>query len=220
MKTKTSTEKTTLQVANDIKSAIVTGELKPGQRLVEAQLCGLFGVKRNRVREALRILNVEGFVEITPNVGAAVRGFSKLDIENTYDLESALDGLAVRLATPFLTPDQLNQMEGLLEKMETTDKPKRYALYNDDFHSLFSAHSGNERLVTMCENLRMSIKVFGHRSFFVPGQIDASNAEHRLIFHAVSAKRPQLAEQIMRDHVIEAKNRLLIFAQKHDCENQ
>ena len=220
MKIKKNAEKTTKsfqQVADDIKSAIVTGELKLGQRLVEAQLCELFGVKRNRIREALRILEVEGFVQITPNVGAAVRGFSRLDLENTFDLQSTLDGLAVRLATPFLTNDRLTNMEKLLEKMESTEKQTMYARYNEDFHRIFCTYSGNERLVTLSANMRMSIKVFGDRTFFVPGQIAASNAEHREIFRAVAAKKSQRAEQIMRDHIIDAKNRLLIFLQKHDA---
>ncbi|MFA5906081.1 MAG: GntR family transcriptional regulator [Desulfobacula sp.] len=206
--------KTVLQIADNIKSAIVTGELKPGQRLIEVQLCKLFDVKRNKIREALRILDVEGFVQITPNVGAAVRGFSRQDIESTYDIQSVLDGLAVRLATLFLTTEQLSSLENLLYKMESTDKLELYAKYNEDFHGLFAAYSGNDRLTALCKNMRINIKAFGDRSFFVPGQMAASNSEHREIFRAVSAKKPQEAEQIMRSHVIDAKNRLLIYLQK------
>ena len=203
--------KTIQQLVDDIKSAIITGKLNPGQRLVEARLCELFSVKRNRVRDAFRILEVEGFVQITPNVGAAVRGFSRKDVENTYDLQSILDGLAVRLATPLLRNKQLNDLEDLLGKMESTDNLMLFAQYNDSFHKLFCTHSGNERLVKLSENLRVNIKVFGHRSFFVPGQIAASISEHREIFRTVSAKKAQKAEQIIRDHVIDAKNRLLNF---------
>jgi DNA-binding GntR family transcriptional regulator len=201
-------------VADDITAAIVTGELKPGQRLVEMQLCDQFNVKRNRIREALRKLEHEGFVTITPNVGAVVAGLSRVDVENTYDILSVLDGLAVRLATPFIALDQLDNLEGLLSRMEGTDKFTIYARYNDEFHSLICSYSENKRLISQSKNMRLNIKVSGYRSFSVPGQIAVSNAEHRKVVQAIKEKKSQQAEQIMRDHVIDAKIRLLTYLQK------
>jgi len=197
------------EVADDIKAAIATGELKPGQRLVESQLCELFGLKRNRIREALRKLEHEGFVKITPNVGAVVAEFSQRDIEHIYDLLSVLDGLSVRLATPFITGDQFKNLETLVKRMEATDKLSLFSGYNDDLHSLFCTYSENSRLISFAENLRLSIKAFGYRSFYVPGQIATSNTEHRKILQAIKTNKPLLAERIMRDHVIDAKNRLI-----------
>ena len=182
-------------MADNIKTAIATGELKPGQRLVESQLCDLFVVKRSRIREALRKLEHEGFVKITPNVGAVVAEFSRGDIEHIYDLLSVLDGLAVRLATLFITPEQIQKLESLIERMEATDKRSLFSEYNDDLHNLFCSYSENSRLISFTDNLRLSIKAFGYRGFYAPGQVESSNAEHRKILQAVKEKKDLQAER-------------------------
>lgn len=197
------------EVADGLKAAIATGELRPGQRLVEAQLCELFGATRNRIREALRKLEHEGFVKIIPHVGAMVAEFSQGDAEQIYDLLSVFDGLAVRLATPFITSGQIEKLEALLEKMEATDRLAKFSGYNDELHSSLCTYSENGRLVKLADNLRLSIKAFGYRSFYAPGQIAASNAEHREILQAMKENKPLRAEKIMRDHLIDAKNRLI-----------
>ena len=197
------------EVADSLKTAIVKGELKPGQRLVEVKLCELFSVKRNTVREALRKLEHDGFVKITPNIGAVVAEFTRTDIEQVYDLLSVLEGLAVRLATPFITAEQIEGLGALIERMEATDKLAPFARYNDDLHTMFCMYSENSRLISITENLRLGMKAFGLRSFHTPGQIVASNTEHKAILEAIKQNKPVRAERIMRDHVVDAKTRLI-----------
>ncbi len=201
------------EVAKEIMTAIATGALKPGQRLVEASLCELFGVKRNKIREALRKLEHDGFVNITPNVGAVVSEVSRIDIEQMYDLLGVLDGMAVKVVTPCM-PEQLAGLEAILDKMEATDDPALYADYNNEFHSLLAAYTENSRLMKVAENLRLSIMAFGFRSFFVPGQIAASNKDHRKVLQAIKENKPDKAEKIMRKHVLDAKNRLIKWMYK------
>jgi DNA-binding GntR family transcriptional regulator len=198
-----------LEVADAVKAAIATGQLKPGQRLVEAQLCQLFGVKRSRVREALHKLEHDGFVRIISNVGAIVAEFSRSDVEYIYDLLSVVDGLAVRLATPFVTSEQWESLEALVERMKATDNLALFSQCNDDLHTRFCIYSENGRLISFEENLRLSIKAFGYRSFYARGQVEASNAEHRQILQAMKENKPLRAERIMRSHIGHAKNRLL-----------
>ncbi len=201
------------EVAKEIMTAIATGALKPGQRLVEASLCELFGVKRNKIREALRKLEHDGFVNITPNVGAVVSEVSRIDIEQMYDLLGVLDGMAVKVVTPCM-PEQLAGLEAILDKMEATDDPALYADYNNEFHSLLAAYTENSRLMKVAENLRLSIMAFGFRCFFVPGQIAASNKDHRKVLQAIKENKPDKAEKIMRKHVLDAKNRLIKWMYK------
>jgi DNA-binding GntR family transcriptional regulator len=201
------------EVAKEIMTAIATGALKPGQRLVESSLCELFGVKRNKIREALRKLEHDGFVNITPNVGAVVSEVSRIDIEQMYDLLGVLDGMAVKVVTPCM-PAQLAGLEAILDKMEATDDPALYADYNNEFHSLLAAYTENSRLMKVAENLRLSIVAFGFRSFFVPGQIAASNKDHRKVLQAIKENKPDKAEKIMRKHVLDAKNRLIKWMYK------
>jgi len=202
------------EVAKEIMKAIATGALKPGQRLVEVQLCELFDVKRNKIREALRKLEHEGFVNITPNVGAVVSEVSRIDIEQMYDLLSVLDGMAVRLVTPCVMPEQLASLEAVLDKMEATDDPALFADHNNEFHTLLCSYSENGRLMKVADNLRLSIMAFGFRSFFAPGQIAASNRDHRKALQAIKENKPEKAEKIMRKHVLDAKNRLIKWLYK------
>jgi DNA-binding GntR family transcriptional regulator len=197
------------EVTNELKRTIASGERKPGQRLVEAQLCESFGVKRSLIREALRKLAHEGFVKITSNVGASVVEFSRDDIEQVYDLLSVLEGLAVRLATPFVTESQLLEIEELLKLMEGTDTQPAFSQYNDELHVLLCALSGNKRLIALTDNLRLSKSAFGYQSLFVPRQTAISNDEHRKILQAIKDNEPVEAERLMRNHLVNAKNLLI-----------
>jgi DNA-binding GntR family transcriptional regulator len=195
-------------------AAIATGKFKPGQKLVELQLCELFGVKRSKVREALRKLEHDGFVKITRNIGAVVSKFSRRDMEEIYDLLAVLEGMAVRIATPFVPPELLERLEILLDKMEATADPALISDLNGEFHSLLVSYSENRRLIKATGNLRMSITAFGIRSFFVPGQIAASHRDHRKIVEAIRENKEEKAERMMRQHLITSKNRLIKWIYK------
>jgi DNA-binding GntR family transcriptional regulator len=197
------------EVADTLRNAIANGERKPGERLVESQLCELFGVKRSVIREGLRKLAHEGFLKITPNVGASVTEFSRQDVEQVYDLLAVLEGLAVRLATPFITEEQILQIEELLKGMEGADDQRLFFSYNDTFHATICALSGNSRLLSMTDNLRLSRRAFGYQSLFVPGQTGSSKDDHRRILQAMKDNDPVQAEQLMRDHLFNAKIRLV-----------
>lgn len=197
------------EVANEIMEAIAKGELEPGQRLVETHLMKLYGVKRNKIRMVLNKLEHDGFVKIIPHAGAIVAEFSHTDIEQIYDLLSVLDGLAVRLITPFITVEQLGNLEKLLEQMEATDNSAIIADYNDKFHKLLCIYSENDRLINFSDKLNLNITAFGYRSFHVPGQVEATIAEHRKIFQAIKENNPEKAEKLMRKHLIDAKKRLI-----------
>lgn len=202
------------EIAKNLMKAIAEGQFKPGQRLVELQLCELFGVKRSKIREALRKLEHDGFVNITRHVGAVVSKFSRRDIEEIYDMLAVLEGMAVRIATPFITAEQLKYVEAILEKMENTDDPVLFSDLNGEFHFLLNSYSENRRLIKATEGLRLSIPAFGFRSFFAPGQIAASLQDHRLIFDAIKNNKGEKAEKMMRKHLIDAKNRLIKWIYK------
>ena len=94
-------------VFNTLRQAILTGELKPGERLMEIHLANKLGVSRTPIREAIRKLELEGLVNIIPNKGAYVTGISDKDVHDIYMIRSMLEGLCVRWATEHITQDQL-----------------------------------------------------------------------------------------------------------------
>src|SRR3569833_1070557 len=85
-------------VTAELRRLILQGELLPGERLVEDRLAERLGVSRNPVREAIRVLAAEGFVEVTPRRGAAVSRLSPEEAEELFDVRMALEGLSARLS--------------------------------------------------------------------------------------------------------------------------
>jgi DNA-binding GntR family transcriptional regulator len=202
------------QIAETLASEIACGALKPGNRLVEGHLCERFRAKRNRIRDVLRELERDGFVEIIPNVGARVAALTQKEIEQIYDLLGALEGLAVQVITPFVTATQLERLGLLLDKMDVTDSPAQFLEHNHEFHWLLTSWSENERLVKFTDILRRNQKRFATQSFLIPGQIQASRVDHRKIFEAMKHGKPVEAERLMRSHLLRAKNRLIKYMNK------
>ncbi|MGD0915869.1 MAG: GntR family transcriptional regulator [Thermodesulfobacteriota bacterium] len=197
-----------------IKGKIANWTFGPGQRLTEIYLINVLSTTRNKIREALRQLEQEGFVKIIPNVGAKVIEFSQKDIENIYDILGALEGLAVRIITPFLRAEQLESLRILINKMEATNRISLFHKYNMKFHSLIIELSENERLIKLAENLRFSIRCASFQSMSSPGQMEASIKEHRRIFGAIKDRKSVKAEQLVRNHILHAKNRLMKYMNK------
>jgi DNA-binding GntR family transcriptional regulator len=202
------------KIVEELKAGIASGKLKPGQRLVEAHLSEAFGVKRNNIREVLRKLEQDGFVKIIPNVGAKVAVFSQKDIEHIYDLLSVVEGLAVKVITPFITAEQIKSIEVLIKKMEATHKAPLFYEYNNNLHSLFITWSENDHLIKLTDNLRFKIRCVNLQGIFTPGQIPASNNQHRKIFEAIKDRNSAKAEHLMRNHLVDAKNRLIKYLNK------
>lgn len=202
------------KIVEDIKVGIASGRFKPGQRLVEVHLSNVLDVTRSKIREALRKLEQDGFVEIIPNVGARVAEFSQKDIEHIYDLMSIIEGLAVRVITPFLTDEQLKKIEALIHKLEAAHKPTQFFKLNNKLHSFLITLSENDHLIRLAENFMFRIRCLNLQCLFSPGQMAASVKEHRKIFEAMKERKAAKAEQLMRNHLLYAKNRLIKYLNK------
>ncbi len=199
------------KIIEDLKKSIARGTFNPGQRLVEAHLCKRYDAGRSVIREALRYLEQDGFVKIIPNSGAIVTELSQRDVEQIYDLMGALEGLSMRVATPIINQKEIAKIERLVKKMEATVNPFKFFQYNFEFHIYMDQLSGNERLIKLMKNLRAQAHRISLRSFYNPGQIRASLIEHRKILEAVKAMDPLKVENLIRDHYLQSKNRLIKF---------
>ena len=113
-------------VFENLRDAIITQVLKPGERLMEIQLADEMGVSRTPVREAIRKLELEGLVVMVPRKGAYVAGVSMKDIHEVYEVRSALEMLAVTLAAERITDEELNALEQqVLRESEEEAKKRR-----------------------------------------------------------------------------------------------
>ncbi len=196
-------------VLDAIREAIINGNLKPRERLMEIQLAEELGVSRTPIREALRKLELEGFIVMIPRKGAYVADISFKDIADVYEIRAALEGLAAALAAERITDEELEEMErflvGKAEAIANNDMEKLVDV-DTRFHEIIYQASRNERLSTIINNLREQIQRCRITSLSVPGRMKESLQEHRAIVEAIQSRDIQLARQVAQDHIENAEN--------------
>ena len=142
-------------VFNTLRKAILTGTLKPGERLMEVHLANKLGVSRTPVREAFRQLELEGLIQIVPNKGAYVTGITTKDVKDIYMIRSSLEGMCARLATEHITKEQMEELEenvylasfhaskGHMEQMAELDNRFHHILYEGQLNKRGKRHAHN-----------------------------------------------------------------------------
>src|SRR6478735_6062976 len=139
--------------------AILKGELQPGDRIIETRVAQQIGVSQGPVREALRDLELFGFVVSEPFRGTRVRETSREDLIDLYEIRAALEGVAAREAARRIDLETLQRLDSLLELMRATAAIGDRANYIDadnDFHRVIVQASGNRMLLQMWEGTRLT----------------------------------------------------------------
>lgn len=199
-------------VFESLREAIIQGRLKPGERLMEIQLAEEMGVSRTPVREAIRKLELEGFVVMVPRKGAYVAGISVKDIVDVFEVRAALEALAAGLAAERATEEELEELErSLVQISEVTGREDIDALVATDinFHELIYKACRNERLVQILTHLKEQITRFRTTSLSQPGRSKHAVEEHRKIVEAISDRNVELASTLAREHIENAEQSLL-----------
>lgn len=199
-------------VSDALREAIMNGSLHAGERLMEIQLAEELGVSRTPVREAIRKLELEGFVVMIPRKGAYVSDISLKDINDVFEIRTALDALAAGLAAERITEEELERMERLLveiaEAIEQGDIERAVAI-DTQFHDVLYKASRNERLVGIIGNLCELFQRFRSISMGYPGRLKDTIEEHKRLVEAISQRNIELAQQVAREHMENAEGILL-----------
>jgi DNA-binding GntR family transcriptional regulator len=205
-------------VRDEITRMIEAGELLPGAWVNEAELAQRFGVSRGPVREACRGLEQIGLLRFVVNRGAFVREIDLNEAAELYDLRSALFALAGRLLAPIIDSKGLSLLEGLLAQMEAAaaagDLEAYYPL-NLQFHRAILELAGNARLHSAYQNCVRELHLFRRSVLISKERMKSSNLEHKAIFKALKSRDAAKAFQLMQDHVLGAKARVLREASSH-----
>lgn len=191
-------------VFNTLREAILKGDLKPGERLMELQLASKLGVSRTPIREAIRMLEQEGLAVTTPRKGAEVAKMTLKDMEDVLEIRDALDELAVRIACQKISDEQLKQLEDmkeLFEKSTQTGNVKKIAESDVTFHDVIYEATGNPKLVTLLNNLRE--QVYRYRVEYIkdPKNYPTLIAEHEAILESLKNRDVKNAVEAMHVHV-------------------
>lgn len=195
-----------------IREAIISGDLKPGQHLMESELANDLGVSRTRVREALRKLEQEGFVVIIARKGAYVADISLKEIVDVFEIRGALEGLAAELAAERASDEKIEEMERCLVELSAMIEAKdlkRIVEIDSRFHEILYSSSRNERLSQLLSLLREQIHRFRTRTMTHPSRMRVALEEHRRIIEAVAARDGALARRLAQEHIESAENTLM-----------
>ncbi|NLO93245.1 MAG: GntR family transcriptional regulator [Clostridiaceae bacterium] len=187
-----------------LRKAIVTGEIKPGERLMEVSLAEQMGVSRTPVREAIRRLEAEGLVTMTPRKGTHVSHLSIKDIMDVLEVRTVLDKLATDLAAKRIQPVQIKSLEaahkGFINCVEKNNIDG--AVRKDvEFHDIIYAASGNPRLIAVATSLREHVYRF--RVLYMKDNLIAENVlnEHEEILSALRKAESQKASVLAEEHI-------------------
>ncbi len=200
------------QVFSEIERAILDGNLKAGDSLIELKLSQELGVSRTPVREALRQLELEGLVKTIPNKGAIVIGVSQKDIEDIYTLRMVLEGLAARWAAQNITDEELERLENVVELQEfyaeKNDVLQVWQLDNKFHEIIFSAC--NSRIMThTLMGFHHYIQKAREMSFQTSGRPTLAASEHRKILDALKKHDGDSSEFLTSEHVRQAKENFI-----------
>jgi DNA-binding GntR family transcriptional regulator len=184
---------------------ILHGRLAPGARIVETRIAQRFGVSQGPVREALRDLELFGFVVSSPFRGTQVRKISTEDLLEVYPIRAALEGVAARSAAMRIDDETLAQLDEFIELMReaAVNDDHRTAVDSDQaFHHAIVKASGNRMLEHMWQTMRLSITTcvthsLTHRSLHEIAE------RHVPVLEALRARDPQRAEAAIRRHIEE-----------------
>ncbi len=199
-------------VYETLREAIVAGHYRPGSRIVADQLAQELGISKVPVREAIVRLVGEGWLQIKAHSGATVPELSPDEILETSMLRAATEGLATRLAGDHVTPAGLKQLHAHLDRMEQAARdPQRYPRLNYDFHLLAFESCPYPSLKAMAASLLA--KTYRLAPVRVhPEYLPESQQQHRELVEALSHRRGEQAEQIVRHHVEQSGRLLWQFA--------
>jgi DNA-binding GntR family transcriptional regulator len=193
------------QVKSYLTDAILRGVYKPGERLIETRIAQQLGVSQAPVREAMRELELLGFLKSEPFRGASVRQLSTEELTEIYTVRAALEGAAAHSAATKLTEDDFARLAELLDKMLTTAAhadQRGFAEHNVEFHRVIVEASGNRTLLNVWNILQPSTWTLFSTMHSGHDLIELA-ARHRVVIEALRKRDPQRAEQAMHSHLEE-----------------
>lgn len=193
------------EVFNTLREKILKGVYKPGERLMEIHLADQLGVSRTPIREAIRMLELEGLVKMVPRKGAQVAKISKEDLQDVLEVRKALDTLSVKLACERITEDEiklLNNAEREFEKALASKDVRDIAEADVAFHDVIHAATKNGRLKSMISNL--AERIYRYRFEYIKQQSDGGKTlmlEHREIMRCIESRDVESAVKATEIHI-------------------
>lgn len=199
-------------VFNTLRQAILTGELKPGERLMEIHLANRLGVSRTPIREAIRKLELEGLVTMIPRRGAEVAQITEKSMNDVLEVRRAMDALCAELACERITDEELQALKVACDAFEQTVRTrdvKVIAQADVALHDIIVKATGNQRLIQLVHNL--SEQMYRYRFEYIKdySQHERLVEEHRIIYNSIVNKDVETASEAAKTHIDNQKKAII-----------
>ena len=189
------------EVADRLRQQIFDRQLEPGSWIDEMKLAAEYGISRTPLREALKVLAVEGLVTMKVRRGAYVTEMSREDVRQVYHLLGLLESDAAAQVARQASVGQLAELQALHDRLEKQARQRdAFFATNEQFHMSLLAVAGNRWAAQMVTDLRKVMKLNRHHSLFKQGRLAESLAEHRALMRALAARDADEARRLMRLH--------------------
>lgn len=201
-----------------IRSWIVEGRLRPGERLIEARIAAELNLSRTPVREAVRMLAADGLVVAERNRGAVVRTLDRGDVLDLYELRARLEAYACELAAVRATDEDVAEIdEGIRDfaravRRKDVDRIERTRLIgeaNRRIHAAIIVASRHDRLAHLLSSAVDAPLVFEALREFTNRELERSNLFHQLIRDTIAKGEPMRAAQLMHEHIMLGRDQIL-----------
>lgn len=202
------------RVCKQIVTAIVTGELLPGQKISEPGLAKAYGISRGPLREAIRRLEGWRLIERKAHVGARVVELTARELIEIYRVREALEGMACRLAAEHMTDEEIQSLKVLLDNHELSIARQEGRAYFQkegdlDFHYRIVKGSKNAKLEELLgADLYHLVRMYRYQFSISSSRPKRALKEHRQIVDAIEARDAELAEMLMRRHISAARQNI------------
>jgi DNA-binding GntR family transcriptional regulator len=189
-------------VAERLRERIFNRELEPGSWIDEQKLAQDFGISRTPLREALKVLAVEGLVTMKVRRGAYVTEMSLQDVQQVYHVMALLESDAAGEVARHASEADIAQLRALHERLEREVQQREFFFAtNEAFHMQLLALGGNRWSQQIVGDLRKVMKLNRHHSLFKQGRLEESLAEHRALMAAIEQRDAAEARRLMRAHL-------------------
>ena len=202
-------------IVQALEDRIIKGELKPGQRIIEKELCEMYGVSITPVREALRVLENQGFISHEPRKGASVAKITVEEAEDIYRINAYLESLAIYLAVRNQDSGVLEELKKIHAKMVNLQKANKitdaYKKLHMKFHETIVCASKNKKLIQMIQTFTKQTKHYRFTALCMPERVKSSLEIHEKLIRFFESGDAEKAESLRKKSIL---RNVRIFSQK------
>ena len=208
-------------VFQTLRQAILRGELEPGERLMEIHLANRLGVSRTPIREAIRKLELEGLVVMIPRRGAIVASITEKDLKDVLEVRRTLEIMAGEIACERITPELLEQLKNtgheFMVRKDTNDFTS-LAEVDVKFHDIIYAATGNQRLISILNNLREQMYRYRLEYLQDTGSHERLNSEHYEIYEGIRNGDKETVKAAIGRHIDNQRDAILAAIRENKTE--